>query len=79
LLEIFQWLTDQQARAITESEADLQFVRDELADILIYLVRMADVLDIILEEAVGTKLQRNEDKYPVEIARGNATKYNRRS
>ena len=36
LLEIFQWLTDQQARAITESEADLQLVRDELADILIY-------------------------------------------
>lgn len=79
LLEIFQWLTDQQARTITESQADLQRVRDELADILIYLVRLADVLDISLEEAVETKLHHNERRYPVEIARGNATKYNRRS
>jgi dCTP diphosphatase len=78
LLEIFQWLTDQQARAITESEEDLQLVRDELADILIYLVRLADVLNIGLEDAVESKLQRNERRYPVETAKGNATKYNRR-
>ncbi len=78
LLEIFQWLTDQQAQAIVESEADLQLVRDEVADILIYLVRTADVLGISLDDAVETKLQHNEDKYPVEIARGSANKYNRR-
>jgi dCTP diphosphatase len=79
LLEIFQWLTDQQAQAIIDSEVDLQSVRDELADILIYLVRLADVLNISLKDAVEAKLQSNEQKYPVEIARGNATKYNRRS
>jgi dCTP diphosphatase len=79
LLEIFQWLTDEQAAAITESDADLQLVHDELADILIYLVRMADILHIDLEDAVQGKLGDNERRYPVELAKGNATKYSRRS
>jgi dCTP diphosphatase len=78
LLEIFQWLTDEQASAVTERDEDLQLVRDELADILIYLVRMADVLHIDLEDAVQGKLRGNERRYPVELAKGNATKYNRR-
>jgi dCTP diphosphatase len=78
LLEIFQWLTDEQASAVTERDEDLQLVRDELADILIYLVRTADVLHIDLEDAVQGKLRDNERRYPVELAKGNATKYNRR-
>jgi NTP pyrophosphatase (non-canonical NTP hydrolase) len=78
LLEIFQWLTDEQASAVTERDEDLQLVRDELADILIYLIRMADVVQIDLEDAVGGKLRDNERRYPVELAKGNATKYNRR-
>jgi dCTP diphosphatase len=78
LLEIFQWLTDEQAAAITESEADLELVGGELADILIYLIRMADVLQIGLEDAVQSKLRDNERRYPVELAKGNAIKYNRR-
>jgi len=79
LLEIFQWLTDEQASAVTEREEDLQLVREELADILIYLVRMADVVQIDLEDAVQGKLRDNERRYPVELAKGNATKYNRRA
>jgi dCTP diphosphatase len=79
LLEIFQWLTDEQASAVTERDADLQLVRDELADIFIYLVRMADILHIDLENAVQGKLGDNERRYPVELAKGNATKYSRRS
>ena len=78
LLEIFQWLTDEQASAVTERNADLQLVRNELADILIYLVRMADILHIDLQDAVQSKLGDNERRYPVELAKGNATKYNRR-
>jgi dCTP diphosphatase len=78
LLEIFQWLTDEQAAAITESEADLELVGGELADILIYLIRMTDVLQIDLEDAVQSKLRDNERRYPVELAKGNAIKYNRR-
>jgi dCTP diphosphatase len=78
LLEIFQWLTDEQASAVIKRDEDLQLVRDELADILIYLVRMADVLHIDLEDAVQGKLRDNERRYPVELAKGNAIKYNRR-
>jgi dCTP diphosphatase len=78
LLEIFQWLTEEQASAVTERDEDLHLVRDELADILIYLVRMADVLHIDLEDAVQGKLRGNERRYPVELAKGNATKYDRR-
>jgi dCTP diphosphatase len=78
LLEIFQWLTDEQASAVTERDEDLQLVRNELADILIYLVRMADVVQIDLEDAVQGKLRDNERRYPVELAKGNATKYDRR-
>jgi dCTP diphosphatase len=79
LLEIFQWLTGEQASAVTERDADLQLVRDELADIFIYLVRMADILHIDLQDAVQSKLGDNERRYPVELAKGNATKYSRRS
>jgi dCTP diphosphatase len=78
LLEIFQWLTDEQASAVTDRDEDLRLVREELADILIYLVRLADVLGIDLEDAVQGKLGDNERRYPVELAKGNATKYNRR-
>lgn len=56
-----------------------QSARDELAGILIYLVHLADVLDSSLKDAVETKLQSNERKYPVAIAKGNTTKYNRRN
>jgi NTP pyrophosphatase (non-canonical NTP hydrolase) len=53
-------------------------VRDELADVLIYLVRLAAVLEVDLDEAVRSKLADNALKYPVERARGNARKYSQR-
>ena len=52
--------------------------RDELADVLIYLVRLAAVLEVDLDEAVRSKLADNALKYPVERARGNARKYSQR-
>ena len=60
LLEEFQWLTPDEAREHASSEA----VADEVADILIYLVRMASVSDVDLEEAVRRKLAKNRDKHP---------------
>jgi NTP pyrophosphatase (non-canonical NTP hydrolase) len=72
LLEIFQWLTDGEAAAL--GETDRKRVAQELADIQIYLVRLADVLGIALSEAVATKLVENAERYPVETSRGNATK-----
>jgi dCTP diphosphatase len=63
LLEIFQWLTPEQAVAVMDGER-ADDVRDELADVLIYLVRLADVLDVDLAEAATSKIERNETRYP---------------
>ncbi len=74
LVERFQWLSPEESAAL-EPERREQ-VRQEIADVLIYLTRLADLLDIDLLEAAADKLEINARKYPVEQARGNAAKYN---
>lgn len=76
LLELFQWLTEAQSSQLSEEERT--DVAVELADIQIYLVRIADALDVSLPEAVEEKLRENAQKYPVDLSKGNATKYSRR-
>ena len=71
LLEIFQWLTPEEAQAVMES-ARADDVEDELADVIIYLVRLADVLDIDLLDAARTKLGRNRDRFPPRDVKGRA-------
>ncbi|MCH8474060.1 MAG: nucleotide pyrophosphohydrolase [Opitutales bacterium] len=73
LLEQFQWLTEEESYHLA---ADKKVsVGEEIADILIYLVRLADELEIdLLSEAFG-KIEKNAVKYPVEKVRGKATKY----
>ncbi len=78
LLEIFQWLTDEQSKNIVNDEKEMALVKEEIADVFIYLVRLSDKLDIDIEKAVEEKIKLNEKKYPVELAKGNATKYNKR-
>jgi NTP pyrophosphatase (non-canonical NTP hydrolase) len=73
LLERFQWLTEDESRRL--SAADLARVREELADVLNYLVRLADKLDVDLLEAARDKIRLNAVKYPAEKARGSARKY----
>lgn len=75
LLEIFQWLTEEQSKAVMKDKKTAEAVRHELSDILYYLLRIADILEIDLESAFWKKLQLNEKKYPVEHARGSAKKY----
>lgn len=75
LLEHFQWLTQEQAQRLESSTRDE--VALELADILMFLVRLSDKLDIDLLDAARIKLECNRDKYPIEKARGRATKYNK--
>ena len=65
LLECFQW----------SSKYDHEEVSEELADILIYGVLMADTLGIDIEETMKKKLEKNGAKYPVEKAKGNSNKY----
>ncbi len=64
LLEIFQWLTPTEAIAIMADEEQARAVSDELADVLIYLVRIADVLDVELTREAHAKIDRNEKRFP---------------
>jgi dCTP diphosphatase len=70
LVEHFQWLSEAQSRALPPEK--LQQVAHELADILIYLVRMADKLGVDLVGAAYEKIQINERRYPAERVRGDA-------
>lgn len=78
LMENFQWLTEEESRRLAERPEDYRAVREEVADVQIYLLRLADLLGIELEAEVREKMYRNAEKYPVELAKGNAVKYNRR-
>ena len=73
LLEHFQWLTAEQSGRLDARRR--RAVADEIADVLIYLTRLADVLQIDPMRAVTRKLRQNARKYPVAKARGNARKY----
>ena len=79
LLELFQWLTPEGSFAVADPPTDAVRVQQELADVFLYLVRLAAVLGIDLEAAVEAKLQINAEKYPVALAHGNASKSSRRA
>ena len=73
LVEIFQWKTESESRA--PDAKTLAAASDEIADVLVYLVRIADELGIDPIAAAQRKLAMNAAKYPVDKARGNARKY----
>ena len=68
-----QWLTEEQSQNLPKEK--LTEVETELADTFIYLIRLADKLDIDLLKAAQSKIEINEQKYPVDKAKGNARKY----
>lgn len=74
LLEIFQWLTEEQSYNLDEKKHE--HLKEEIADISIYLLRLCMKFDINLEDAIYNKLDKFEKKYPVEKSKGNAKKYN---
>jgi dCTP diphosphatase len=73
LLEHFQWLA--QGRAEELGAQGMEQVRHEMADVLVYLVRLADKLDVDLGAAVAEKMALNRAKYPADKVRGDARKY----
>jgi NTP pyrophosphatase (non-canonical NTP hydrolase) len=75
LLEHFQWLTEEQSRRITADRTTMDRVSEELADVLIYAIRLSDILGISLSRAIEAKIMRNAEKYPIEKSKGNAKKY----
>ncbi len=68
LLECFQW---------SDSEYDLQHVKEELADVLVYSQNLLDKLGLDVDEIVNMKMDQNEKKYPVDKSKGNAAKYDK--
>ena len=66
LLECFQW---------SDTEYDLQHIKEELADVLVYSQNLLDKLELDADEIVNMKMEQNEAKYPVDKAKGNAVKY----
>lgn len=73
LLEHFQWVPDRESAALpAQTRAK---VREELADVFLYLVRLADKLDVDLSRAASEKMAINAEKYPVHKARGTSKKY----
>jgi len=75
LLSLFQWLRDGQVSGWLDEPSNRTAVEHEMADVFAYLLRLADVLDVDLEGSLRTKIDVNAEKYPVELARGNALKY----
>ena len=68
LLECFQW---------SETEYDLDHVKEELADVIVYCMDMLNALDLDADEIINAKMDKNEQKYPVEKSKGSAVKYNK--
>ena len=68
LLECFQW---------SDTDYDLQHVKEELADVLVYCRDLLDKLDLDEDEIVNMKMDQNEAKYPIEKAKGNSAKYSK--
>lgn len=73
LLEPFQWLGESEGRELPPTARAA--VEEEMADVLLYLVRLADKLDVDLLAAARIKMARNAGKYPVEKSRGSSRKY----
>ena len=67
LLECFQW---------SDEEYDLQHVKEELADVMVYSQNLLDKLGLDADEIINMKMTQNEKKYPVDKAKGNSSKYN---
>lgn len=73
LMEHFQWLTEAQSRTLSDDQ--LAPIADEIADVQLYLIRLADLLNIDLWKAMRHKTRQNESKYPADLVRGSAKKY----
>lgn len=67
LLELFQWLTTEQSHTLTQGAEDREKVADEIADVMLYLLQIADRCGIDLDEAVEKKLIKNAQKYPAKL------------
>ena len=75
LLEHFQWMTEEESKNIPCEK--LEEIKEEMADVLLYMVRLSDVLNVDLDEAMTKKFEKNALKYPVDKSRGTSKKYDK--
>lgn len=75
LMELFQWIEQREVGKITEADDKLLRIKEELADVMILCLNMANTLDIDLSQAIVEKIEKNKAKYPAEQVRGNYRKY----
>ncbi len=75
LLEIFQWKTDDEAKKLVNDPVQHENIADELSDILLYAILMANDLNINIIEAADKKIDKNAEKYPTDKVKGKAIKY----
>ena len=75
LTELFQWLTEEESRNVCKDATASVKVEQELADVMMYLIRLSDVLGVDINRAISSKLKINAEKYPVERAYGSSNKY----
>ncbi|MBN1103296.1 MAG: nucleotide pyrophosphohydrolase [Deltaproteobacteria bacterium] len=76
LLEVFQWKNPEEVEAVRSDPEGRRRVKEELGDVLIYALNMCHAFGLDPADAILSKLQINEQKYPVERAKGSARKYN---
>jgi NTP pyrophosphatase (non-canonical NTP hydrolase) len=75
LMEVFQWLTIEASYELKNDTKKMAEVKDELADVAVYLFNLSNVLNIDLSKAIEDKLIKNSEKYPVELVKGKIHKY----
>ena len=79
LSDIFQWLSEEQSKIENIDSKSLEKTKEEIADVFLYILRIADKLNIDLEREAVKKIRINAEKYPIELSKGNSVKYNRRN
>jgi dCTP diphosphatase len=71
LMEIFQWMTIEESQKVKDDPAKKIHVGEEISDVILYCLRLAEVMDINLEEALFDKIEKNKKKYPTDKYFGN--------
>lgn len=75
LMELFQWMKEEDSNRAHENPVLMEKLQDEVADVFIYLMRIVSKAGINLEDSVRQKMKKNALKYPVDLSRGNSKKY----
>lgn len=75
LLEIFQWMSEEESKTLSGRPDQLKKVEEELADIVYYVMLLSSKLGVNLEKAMLDKMKANEEKYPIEKSQGTSKKY----